>query len=589
MSTEVKLPDLGEGIDSAEVVNVLVEAGQSVKNEQDILEIETDKATVTVPSSAAGQVEEILVEPGQTVQPGQVVLKLKGDGSQQDEPATAERETDEPAGEEPQQARPEPAQEPAPQPQERAADGRKPSPETTGGASDVPLPELGEGVEGGQVVSVRVSVGDAVQAEQALLEVETDKATVEVPSPRAGVVEAVGVSEGQSIQVGDPIVSMRSVGEGQQAAPPPEQADSASGDEEPQPTAEPKPQPRPDSESKSKSEDRPDSSRGGSTSGPGLAESRRPGADIPAGPAVRKLARQLGVDLRQVEGSGRGGRIQQDDLFRAVRKHNLSDSGREETVALPPPADARPKSGQQDSGTADAWGPVRREKLSKIRATIAETLARSASTIPHVTHFDAADITELEDFRQQRKNDLADEDIKLTMLPFIIKAVCECLRRHPRVNATLDLDAGEVIYKEYLSIGIAVDSDRGLVVPVLRNAGDLAIAQLARGLKDLAGKVRDNDYTVDDLRGGTFTISNQGAVGGQYATPIINPPQSAILLVGRGKQQPTVTDDGQIVPRLILPLSFSYDHRLIDGADAGRFVNDLVDLLEHPGKLLLRL
>lgn len=490
MSTEVKLPDLGEGIDSAEVVNVLVEAGQSVKNEQDILEIETDKATVTVPSSAAGEVEEILVEPGQSIQPGQVVLKLKSDGSQQQsDPESAEQDTDESAGEPSQKHQPEPSEPKDDQPKKE----------------DQPNKE-----------------------EQATKQGQSKRE----PEPQADSQQRSGAKE----------------------SPAPSQAEQA---------------------------DR--------TGGPGLAETRRPGADIPAGPAVRKLARQLGVDLRQVEGSGSGGRIQQDDLFRAVREHNLSDSMREDSDALHPPADAKQQSGSKESDSADAWGPIRRDKLSKIRATIAETLARSASTIPHVTHFDSADITELEKFRQQRKNDLADENIKLTMLPFVIKAVCECLRRHTRVNATLDLDTGEVIYKDYVSIGIAVDSDRGLVVPVLRNAGDLAIAQLARGLNDLAGKVRDNDYTVDDLRGGTFTISNQGAVGGQYATPIINPPQSAILLVGRGKQQPTVTDDGQILPRLILPLSFSYDHRLIDGADAGRFVNDLVDLLENPGKLLLRL
>jgi len=239
------------------------------------------------------------------------------------------------------------------------------------------------------------------------------------------------------------------------------------------------------------------------------------------------------------------------------------------------------------AGTArDQWGPIRVERLSKIRRTIAERMHHSWSNIPRVTNFDDADVTELERIRESSKGDYASKGIKLTTLPFVIKAVAMALKAHPNINAALDLEHDQVIYKEYVNIGIAVDSERGLVVPVLRTVDDMSISEIARQLATMAEKVRGSDFSVDELRGGTFTISNLGSIGGTYSTPIINLPEVAILLLGRSRKLPVVIED-QIQPRLMMPLSLSYDHRLVDGGAAARFLNDVIAYLETPSRLLL--
>lgn len=503
-------------------------------------------------------------------------------------------------------------------------------------ATKIKLPDLGEGIDSAEVIEVMVSEGDKIQAEQNIITVETDKASLEVPTDQAGTVASVAVSVGDTIKTGDVILTLDAAdeegdesdesGESQGRA---DEKESQSVKSEQQPSSS---EGKGNADKKAESSEEPreaqaegepaeqeqsseqDASKKTKTSAEGdaaiqAARERREGqgeeretgrsgatrvpperasdaAEIPAGPAVRKLARQLGVDLRKVTGTGKDGRVQREDVFAAVREHNVGDAMDEAPQALhetPSDQQAAP------SAEEDAWGKIKREKISKLRATVARKMHESASTIPHVTHFDDADITELEEFRQERKSDLQEEGIKLTLMPFLIKAVVHALQTHPKVNATLDLDAGEVIHKQYVSLGIAVDTDRGLVVPVLRNLQGVSIAEIARRLTELVDTARNNEYTIEDLRGGTFTMSNQGAVGGRYATPIINSPESAILLLGRAARRPVVQDDGSMPPRLLLPLSFSYDHRLIDGADAGRFVNTLKEMLEYPGRLLLSL
>ncbi len=235
----------------------------------------------------------------------------------------------------------------------------------------------------------------------------------------------------------------------------------------------------------------------------------------------------------------------------------------------------------------DAFGIVRRETMSKIRRTIATNMVRSATTIPHLTNFDDADITELERLRKESAAVYADSGIKLTSLAFVLKAIASALKLHPTLNASVDMEAGEIVYKQYVNLGVAVDTDRGLIVPVLRNVDTLSIPQIAQGVQTLAEKVRDGKQTLEDLRGGTFTISNLGAVGGQYSTPIINHPEVAILLVGRSRKIPAVVADDKIEARLTMPLSLSYDHRIVDGAAASRFLNEVIGYLESPGRLLL--
>jgi pyruvate dehydrogenase E2 component (dihydrolipoamide acetyltransferase) len=476
---------------------------------------------------------------------------------------------------------------------------------------DIKLPDLGEGIESADVVGVLVSQGDTIEKEQSILEIETDKATVEVPSPAGGTVAEIKVESGQSVSVGDVLMTLEEGGgeeessdSKQQTQEKPEKKQQKEDEEKQKPgeEQESKPQqddsqedqasetqaeeaegqasekPQAEAEQRSESEGKAEKSQPGTvTTESDRSAAGRPDQLIPAGPAVRRMAREMGVDLQKVQGSGPGGRIDREDLLSAVRQLTQAPGGQ----TLP--------AGEKAPGEPDAgkWGPIRREKLSKVRRTIAEKMHESASTIPHVAHFDEVDVTELDAFRKNHKEELAKQDVRLTMMPFVIRAIATALRNQPVVNASIDLESGEIIYHDYISIGIAVDTERGLVVPVLRNADRLSIAQIASGVSELAEKARNNDYEIDDLRGGTFTISNVGAIGGWFSTPIINKPESAIMLLGRSKRKPVVLDDGQIEPRLIMPLSLSYDHRLIDGANAARFMNEVAAQLSCPGLLLL--
>jgi pyruvate dehydrogenase E2 component (dihydrolipoamide acetyltransferase) len=283
----------------------------------------------------------------------------------------------------------------------------------------------------------------------------------------------------------------------------------------------------------------------------------------------------LGVDLRRVRPTGTGGRITTEDIRAYIRETN-------EQVAATMPRGVTPP-GAPDT---DDFGGVRIEKLSRMRQTIARNMIQSYTTIPQLTNFDDADVTELEDMREQSKADYADRGIKLTALPFVVKAVASALRRHPIVNASVDMENNQIIYKEYVNIGIAVDTERGLVVPVLRDADRKSISQIASEIDELATTVRDGKFDLELLKGGTFTISNLGAIGGTYSTPLINPPQVAILLIGRTRTVPQIVDDA-LCPRLLMPLSITYDHRLVDGAAAGRFLNEVKGFLAAPGRLLL--
>jgi pyruvate dehydrogenase E2 component (dihydrolipoamide acetyltransferase) len=294
----------------------------------------------------------------------------------------------------------------------------------------------------------------------------------------------------------------------------------------------------------------------------------------PAGPAVRRLARELGVDLGRIRGSGPSGRIVREDVITAVRQ-----AGGQGTAM-------RNSKGDSGSTERDDWGPVRREQLSRMRKTIAANMVRSVSTIPHLTNFDDADVTELEHLRKASTQEYAKSNVKLTALGFVIKAVSLSLRQHPTVNASIDMEKGELVYKDYVNIGLAVDTPRGLVVPVLRNCDTMSIPQIAQAIADTAEKAKNSQYGIEDLRGGTVTISNLGAIGGTYSTPIINWPEVAILLVGRSRKMPVVRDD-RIESRLMMPLSLSYDHRVIDGAAAARFLKEIIGYLESPGRLLL--
>jgi pyruvate dehydrogenase E2 component (dihydrolipoamide acetyltransferase) len=464
------------------------------------------------------------------------------------------------------------------------------------------LPDLGENIESGDVVAVLVKEGDVIQPQQEVIEIETEKAVIAVPSTAGGKITKIHVGPGQAVKPGQVILTLEAAAASNaKAKAPTAPAKQAAAPAKPAeaPAAKP-PAPRPAQPAKAAAPAAPAAAKAppakkespahpppkadhnghGSPAQPALAEDdavdesdeNAPGQVAPAGPAVRRLARELGVNLSRVRGTGPDGRITRDDVINAVRQANAAAGG----SAAP--------AGEVER---DSYGNIRREQMSKIRKTIATNMVRSVSTIPHLTNFDDADISELEDLRKDSAASYAESGIKLTSLAFILKAVALSLKQHPTLNASLDMEKGEIVYKHYVNLGVAVDTVRGLIVPVLRDVDRLSIPQIAQGVQALAEKVRAGKQTLDDLRGGTFTISNLGAVGGRYSTPIINHPEVAILLAGRSRKMPVVTKQNTIEPRLIMPLSLSYDHRLVDGAAAARFLSEVIEYLESPGRLLL--
>jgi pyruvate dehydrogenase E2 component (dihydrolipoamide acetyltransferase) len=467
---------------------------------------------------------------------------------------------------------------------------------------EVKLPNLGDGIDTGDVLELLVKEGETIAQDQGILEIETGKATMQVPSPSAGKVLKVHVAQGQTIPIGAVLLTLE--GAAAAAAPakaapapaakaPAAQAPAAAPKTAAPKTAAPKtagppaapssPAPPPPAPAKAApAPSQPRQPAPAREAQPAIQASAQTATlpeptnegDVAAGPAVRRFAREVGVDLARVTGSGAGGRITREDVLAVVRQASQT-------------AAAAPTKAPSSTATArDNWGPIRVERMPKIRKTIAAKMHESWTTCPRVTNYDDADITDLEKIRVSSKDDYAKKGIKLTSLPFVIKAVASALRNHPTINASVDMEQDQIIYKEYVNIGIAVDTERGLVVPSLRNAGELSIAETARALAKLADNVRDGSFSMRDLQGSTFTISNLGAIGGTYSSPIINTPEVAILLVGRARKMPVVVDD-EIAIRLMMPLSLSYDHRLVDGGTAARFLNDVIDFLEAPSRLLL--
>jgi pyruvate dehydrogenase E2 component (dihydrolipoamide acetyltransferase) len=425
------------------------------------------------------------------------------------------------------------------------------------------LPDLGEGLTEAEIVGVLVREGDVIPEDAPLLEVETDKARVEIPSPLSGRIERVHVSPGQTVKVGEVLVTF---------------ADAAAAP------------------------------GGTSRVEPAGPDHRGP---VPATPATRRLARERGVDLRALRGSGPGGRITDDDVRAAAagapaaaapaaedraRAPERADGGDRAAAPGVPvteaPGPARPLGGvglePPPLPRFEQWGPVERQPLSHLRRTIAERMTLSATLVPHVTHFDRADVTDLDAVIRRNLDAAGARGVPLTLTGFLLKAVALALPAHPQFNASLDPARGELIVKRYCHLGVAVATDRGLIVPVIRDVDRKPLLEVARELAALAQRVREGKATLDDLRGGTFTLTNVGALGGTGAIPIINYPEVAILGVARARQE-AVVRDGQIVARLLLPLSLTFDHRVADGADGARFAADIVRRLERPDELLLGL
>jgi pyruvate dehydrogenase E2 component (dihydrolipoamide acetyltransferase) len=437
-------------------------------------------------------------------------------------------------------------------------------------ATEFRLPELGENVETGQVVKVLVSVGDTIEPDQSLLELETDKAVVEVPSSFSGTVEAIHVKEGEEISVGQLILTVSAVS-AEEARPQPEpEAEVAA----PVSTREAV-VPEEVTEKAELAEER-DLARAAEAPAPDrLPEA--PQVIAPAAPSVRRLARELGVDINQIPGSGPGGRISRGDVKGYVRRLSL------EAERAKPPTGEVPALPLPDF---TKWGEVEREPMSSIRRTTARRLSQAWVTIPHVTHFDKADITELEVLRKRYAKKAEAAGGKLTVTAIILKVVASALKVFPKFSASLDMANQEIIYKKYHHIGVAVDTEHGLLVPVIRDVDQKNIIELSVELTQISEKARSRKVALEDLEGSTFTVTNLGGIGGTNFTPIINPPDVAILGVARASREP-VFGDGGFEPRLMLPLSLSYDHRLIDGADAARFTRWVAQAIEQPFLLSL--
>ncbi|MFQ5693820.1 MAG: 2-oxo acid dehydrogenase subunit E2 [Nitrospinota bacterium] len=422
------------------------------------------------------------------------------------------------------------------------------------------LPALGEDIESGDVVKVLVSPGDQIEKDQTVLELETDKAAIEVPSPYSGIVQEVHVKAGETAQVGQLILTVETAEKAEKKEEKKKEKKAAAepkAEEEVRVAAEERETPEKETPSEEREEPR---------ETPSSTEEK---TLVHAAPSVRRLAREIGVDITEVTGTGPGGRISIGDV-KGYARGVLHGDGR--SAGAPPAAAALPD--------FEKWGPVERKAMTNVRRKTAEHVAGAWSAVPHVTQCDKADVTELEELRRAYAKKAEAAGGKLTITAVVLKWAASALKAFPQFNASVDAARNEIIYKKYYHIGVAVDTDRGLLVPVIRDVDQKNVIQLSVELNQAAERARNRKTALEEMQGGTFTITNLGGIGGTYFTPIINSPEVAILGISRASLE-SVFEDGQFVPRLMLPLSLSYDHRLIDGADAARFLRWLAEALEH--------
>jgi pyruvate dehydrogenase E2 component (dihydrolipoamide acetyltransferase) len=415
---------------------------------------------------------------------------------------------------------------------------------------DVKLPKLGEGADSGVVVSVFVKEGDQVSDDQAIIELENEKAVASIPATAAGTVSKIYVKAGDKISVGQRILTLDTGGGGSKPAEPAKEA---------APKAKQKPA---QEEAEGEAPEEEDENI------------PQPVAAPVASPSIRRMARELGIDLSKIRGSEAGGRIVISDVRAYI--HKLQKAAEKPKAAAVAVAPAKPAAEQIDFSK---WGPVSKKPMTQLRQVIARRMLENWNAIPHVTQFDDADFTRLNELRKKYAAAYEQKGSKLTLTPLVLKAIVEALKKHPIFNSSLDEVANEIVIKEYFHVGIAVDTEQGLLVPVLRDVDKKSILDISKELDQLAQKARDRKLSGDELKGGSFTISNQGAIGGSHFTPIVNKPEVAILGLGRGAMKP-VARDGKVEVRMMTPLALSYDHRVIDGGSAARFIVDLVAALQ---------
>lgn len=550
MAVEFKLPELGENVVSGTISRLLVTAGDVVEKDQPILEIETDKAVVEVPATKSGRVANILVKEGEIVKVGQTILVLEEKSVTSAAPPiespvvkTDQKET-----------------------KPSTVEKKVPTASTTEKVNRIfTLPELGENIQSGTVSKILVSKGDTLKKGQSVIELETEKAVVELPIDFAGVVKNILVKEGEVVKVGQNLIEVEA--EADWSVP-----ETVAGE-----TGRKTQSVQTDVKSLTSEEEKVEAVSDFQTPPP--AGALPSGEPVPAAPSIRRFAREIGIDIHQVQGTGVNGRITMDDVKNYARTLRSQEAV---TSTMIPGIEA------EELPDFSRWGEIERQPMSKVREKTARHLSYAWATIPHVTQFDKADITDLEQLRQRYGKQVEAAGGKLTITVILLKIVAYALKKYPQFNASVDLRKSEIIYKKYVNIGVAVDTDRGLLVPVIREVDKKNIVQLSKELSELAQKARDRKLTLAEMQGGNFSISNLGGIGGSGFTPVVNSPEVAILGVSRSEIQ-QVFRDGEFKARLILPLSLSYDHRLIDGADAARFLRWIVEALENPFKILLEL
>ncbi|MGB9240939.1 MAG: dihydrolipoyllysine-residue acetyltransferase [Terriglobales bacterium] len=581
MATEFKLPELGENIDSGDLVRLLIKPGASIAEGETVMELETDKAVVEVPSSVTGTIGEIRVKEGDKLRVGQVIFTVENGTGTKAESATR---TEKPAAQRSAvparaaaashtsasavasvPAQPTPAT--APQPDRRA--------QPVVAAREFKLPELGENIDSGDLVRLMIAPGANVSEGQPVMELETDKAVIEVPSTISGVVREVKVKEGQKVTVGQVIFTL----EGGVVAPAEsvrkhEPVEHISGQQAARLAFQLAMRAEGKTEEQALPPDQPQAPAPAFTMPVQLGKvegtDREP---IPAAPHVRRLAREIGVNIRSVAGSGPGGRISEDDVKLSAKNALLAAAAAAQT----------PRGSFVEPELPDfaKWGKTERVSMRGVRRKTAEHLRQAWNTIPHVTQQDRADITELEQLRARFAPRAEEAGGKMTVTAIALKVCASALKVFPQFNASIDMAKEEIIYKQYINIGVAVDTDRGLLVPVIRDVDKKNIVELAAEMTQLSKKARERKLTPEEMEGGTFTITNLGGIGGTGFSPIVNHPEVAILGLSRSRMEPEWVNN-KFEPRLILPLSLSYDHRLIDGADAARFLRWIAEAFEQP-------
>ena len=571
--TEFKLPELGENIDQGDLVRLMVAPGAKITEGQPVMELETEKAVIEVPSSVNGTVKDIKVKEGEKIKVGQVIFTLEngaGAKARESKPASAKTAPRQAAA-----ASAAPVQSKAPGTPATAAPPAPARRATDTVASEFKLPELGENISEGDLVRLMISPGAKVSEGQPVMELETEKAVVEVPSSVSGVVKDVRVKQGEKIRVGQVIFTLEGASPVAAERTRHTPVEHVSGQHGARLAFQMAIQAEGKTEEQALPPDVPAAVVPGAFAMPvqlGKDAGSAHGEPIPAAPHVRRLARELGIDIYDVKGTGPGGRIGEDDV-KAHSKALLASVAAQSSRAAAFTAPELPDFAK--------WGKVERVSIRGVRRKTAEHLWQAWTTIPHVTQNDKADITELEQLRARFAPKAEEAGGKMTVTAIALKVCASALKIFPQFNASIDMGKEEIIYKQYINIGVAVDTDRGLLVPVLRDVDQKNIVELATELTQLSKKARDKKLTPAEMEGGTFTITNLGGIGGTGFSPIVNHPEVAILGLSRSGMEP-VWMNGKFEPRLVLPLSLSYDHRLIDGADAARFLRWIAEAFEQP-------